>query len=144
LGSLRDKIANSLLVISVLVARLSFVIGLIVGCICGTARGFALSVVIGAVVSFWMRRSLGLRGRDLTRGFFVRMQERRMGSSPRLLESLIERIRARPMTPHQCGLLAGAYAEFQRDLQSCDSITERDKLGKNLKQKARSIYSGKP
>jgi hypothetical protein len=122
--------------------RSSFIIGATVGGYCTGAKGFVIGIAAGGIAGFWIKRGTGLRGRDLTRGFFVRMNERGVGSSPGLLELLIEKIRGREITPHQCRLLAAAYAEFQRALQACDSVAERDELCKTLDWRVQAAFYG--
>jgi hypothetical protein len=67
-----------------------------------------------------------------------------MGSSPGLLESIIEKIRGCTLTPYQCRFLASAYAEFQRGMQSCGSIAERDDLYKMFERSVQVAFYGEP
>jgi hypothetical protein len=140
--SRRNRIADCLMAIFILFARFLFIVGGVIGSLWPTAADVALGIIIGGGVGFWVRRSVGLRGGDLTHGFFVRMRERGVGSSPGLLESIVERIRGGVLTAYQCRLLASAYAEFQRGMQSCGSITERDDLYKIFDRSVQAAFRG--
>jgi hypothetical protein len=143
LPSLRDKIADCIIVVLVFLARASFLLGPIVGGFYGGAKGFMIGLGTGGIAGFWIRHSAGLRGRDSTHGFFVRMGERGLGSSFGLLEWVIEKVRGCELAPVQCRLLASAYAEFQRSLQSCHLAEERDALYKELERSMHIAFYGK-
>jgi hypothetical protein len=142
-SSIRDKIADALLALFVLSSRLLFIVGGIVGNVYAGGKGLVIGIFAGGVVGFWIRRSVGIRGRDLTHGFFIRMSQRGVGSSPALLEWLVEKVRGQEITAYQCRLIASAYAEFQRALQACGSVEERDELCKTLTRSVRAALYGK-
>jgi len=141
-SSFRDKIADGLLASFVVLSRFFFIVGGIIGNVCAGGKGLLIGLALGAVVGFWIRRSVGIRGRDLTHGFFIRMSQRGVGSSPALLESLVERVRGQEITAYQCRLLASAYAEFQRALQACGSTEEREELCRTLGGRVRAALYG--
>lgn len=141
-STVRDKIADGLLALFVVLSRFFFIVGGIIGSLCAGGKGLVIGLALGFAIGFWIRRSVGLRGRDLTHGFFIRMSQRGVGSSPALLESLVEGVRGQEITPYHCRLLASAYAEFQRALQACGSIEERDELYKTLGRKVRIVLYG--
>jgi hypothetical protein len=141
--SFRQRIADGLFAFFVLLARFGFVIGGVIGCFVDTQNSFLPGLLAGAVAGFLIRRSLGLRGRNLTHGFFVRMLERGNGNSSKLLESLIERVRGDDFTPRQCRVATSAYAEAQRELQSCPSDDERRTILEELDRKVTAaLYGG--
>src|ERR1700755_2866185 len=74
-ASARGKIAGSLFAALLILARLSFLIGALAGGFQG-AKGFVLGSAAGGILGFWIKHSLGIRGRDLTYGFFIRMGQR--------------------------------------------------------------------
>jgi len=143
-SSFRDKIADALLALFVVLSRFFFIVGGITGNVCAGGKGLVIGIALGGVVGFWIRRSVGMRGQDLTHGFFIRMSQRGVGSSPGLLESLVEKVRGQEITAYQCRLIASAYAEFQRALQACGSVSERDELSRTLTRDLRTALYGKP
>lgn len=142
-SSFRDKMADGLLALFVVTSRFLFIVGGMIGSVYAGGKGLVIGILLGGVVGFWIRRSMGMRGRDLTHGFFIRMSQRGLGSSPALLESLVEKVRGQEITAYQCRLLASAYAEFQRALQACGSVEERDELCKTLTRSVRAALYGK-
>jgi hypothetical protein len=140
----RNKIADGLLMMLTLLARTAFIAGAIIGGHNAGAKGFLLGLAAGAAIGFWIRRSAGMRGRDLTYGFYLRMSERGMGKSPSLLESVVEKIRGEEISPYQGRLLNAAYSEFQRALRVCDSAEERGELSKTLERKVQIALYGRP
>jgi len=140
--SFRARMADALFVFFLLPARFGFIIGGVVGGLAAQTTGFFLGLLAGGIVGFWIRRSLGLRGRNLTHGFFVRMWERGNGSGRKLLEALVEWLRGDDLTPRTCRLLASAYGEAQRDLQSGPSVAERRGIHGELERKVRAVLYG--
>jgi hypothetical protein len=140
--SARDKIADGLFAAFVFLARTSFLVGAIVGGYFQGAGGFVLGIAAGGIIGFWIRHSLGMRGRDLTYGFFIRMGQRGVGSPPGLLESLTEKIRGHEITPYQSRLLAGAHTEFQRALHYSTSLAERDESRRTFEGKVQIALYG--
>ncbi len=143
-SSFRDKIADGLLAFFILSSRFLFIVGGIIGNVYVGGKGLVIGILLGGIVGFWIRRSVGMRGRDLTHGFFSRMSQRGVGSSPALLESFVEKVRGQEIAAYQCRLMASAYAEFQRALQACGSVEERDELCKTLSRSVRAALYGEP
>jgi len=134
-GSFRARMADVVLAFFVLLARFGFIIGLVAGSFAADIKGFFLWLLAGVLGGFCLRRSLGLRGRNLTHGFFVRMWERGFGNPPKLLESLVEKVRGDKLTPRTCRVLTSAYEETNRALQSSPSAEERRGINEELGRK---------
>lgn len=140
--SARNTVGDILLAAFVFLQRIFFIIGAVFVGIFASTKGVVIGIAAGGVAGFVIRQSLGLRGRDLTHGFFVRMRERGMDDSPGLLESAIEIVRGGLLTSHQCRSITSAYTEFQRDLRSCDSPDLREELYRSFERKIRTVFEG--
>lgn len=140
----RNKIADCVFVVLSLCSRIFFVAGAVTGARLQGFRGFCIGLMAGAIIGFWIRRSLGLRGGNLTRGYHLRMFERGCGKPAGLLEAVVELLRGNRLTMIQCRQIACAYAEAVRHLQSCDSAEERASIvGKRNRQVMEIVY-GRP
>ena len=104
--------------------------------------GFCFGLMAGAVVGFCVRRSLGFRSRELTRGYHLRMFERGCGKAPGQLEALVELLRGNRLTMVQCRHIACAYADAVRQLKSCDSAKERASILGNRNRQVLGIAYG--
>lgn len=128
LPTFRGRIADCVFVVFLLVSRCSFVVGALVG---GILLGFAGAVVGlagGWIIGRWTRWSLGLRRRGLTHGFVVRMLERGNNDRPKLLESVVETLRGHRLSARDCRVIAAAYGVATRQLQTCESPSERNRI----------------
>jgi hypothetical protein len=125
LPSVRNKVADCVFAILSLCSRIFLVVGAVTGAMLHGFVGFFIGLIAGAIIGFWMRRSLGLKGKNLTHGYHSRMYERGLGGGPRLLEGLLEAVRGDRLAMTQCRGIASAYAEAARQLQSCGSAQER-------------------
>jgi hypothetical protein len=141
--SVRGRTADFVFVVFAFYSRSSFVIGAIVGAFSDGFIGFLGGLILGAVIGFLMGRSLGLRGRDLTRGYYLRMYERGCGKQAGQLEALVELLRGNRLSMVQCRQIACAYAEAARQLHSCDSGQEREIIMANRNRKILGVVSGK-
>jgi hypothetical protein len=136
--------ADCVFVVLLLCSRSFIFIGAVTGAELHGFRGFCIGLTAGTVVGFCVRRSLGLRGRELTRGYHLRMFERGCGKAPGQLEALVELLRGNRLTMLQCRQIACAYADAVRQLKSCDSAQERASiLGKRNRQ-VLEIACGEP
>jgi hypothetical protein len=143
----RSRLADGLFEFFLLLSRCTALTGAILGVSYAgwnDFKGFAIGLLAGWAIGFWMRRSLGMRSWDLTRGFYVRLLERGNGNRPKLLESLIEKLRGDILTPPKCRMIAGAYAEMQRKLHLCNSLAERRRSFDELERKVATILYGQP
>jgi hypothetical protein len=134
----RSRLADGLFEFFLLLSRCTAVVGAIMCSSYAKTNGgqrFVLGLLAGWAVGFWIRRSLGMRSWNLTQGFYVRLWERGNGNRPKLLESLVEKLRRDEFTPSQCRMVAGAYAEMQRQLHLCNSRVERLRVFDDLERK---------
>lgn len=142
LSTIRSKVADAVFVLLLLVSRFCFLIGAIVGAKNYGFKGFLIGLIGGAALGFWMRRSLGVRGRNLTQGYHLRMYERGCGKHPGTLESFIEMLRGTRLSMMQCRLIACAFAEAARAIQSCDSTQEEAAILQKRDRKILEIAYG--
>jgi len=141
----RAKIADFVFIMLLLCARFCFLIGAVIGATVHGFLGFLVGLGAGLSIGFLMRRSLGVSGRNLTQAYHFRMHERGLGKHPRILESLVEVLRGNRPTMMQCRQIASAFAEAARELQSCDSLTERAVImAKRDRQVQRILYGESP
>jgi hypothetical protein len=141
LPTVRSKMADGVFVALSLCSRIFLLAGAVAGARLQGFRGFCIGLAAGAIIGFWIRRSLGLRGRNLTRGYHLRMFERGSGKAAGLLETLVELLRGNRLTTMQCRQIGSAYAEAARQLQSCDSAQERASIvGKRNRQVLEIAY----
>lgn len=138
----RQRMADAVFLFFAALARFGFLIGGLVSRFLMTVESWLPGVLVGVAAGLLIRRSLGLKGRNPTHSFFVRAWERANGGSPRLLEWFIERLRGGVLTLRQCRALSSAYAECQRELQSCPSETERRRIHRELDRKVSAVLYG--
>jgi hypothetical protein len=142
LPTLRGRMADGVFVLFLLVARCSSILGAVVGGILLGFPGVVVGLAGGWVIGVWMRWSLGLRRRGLTHGFVVRMLERGNNDRAKLLESLVETLRGHRLSARQCRMVAAAYAEATRRLQTCESQPERVEILQERDRKIREAAYG--
>ena len=138
LPSFRGRAADCAFVLLLLVSRCSLVIGAAAGGLVAGLVGVAIGSAGGWVIGRWMRWSLGLRRHRVTHGFVVRMLERGNNDRPKFLESLVETVRGHRLSAKQCRIVAAAYGVATRQLQTCDSPSDRDEI---LKERDRKIFA---
>ena len=134
--------ADCVFVVLLLCSRSFIVIGAVTGAELYGFRGFCLGLAAGTILGFCVRRSLGLRGRELTRGYHLRMFERGSGKAPGQLEALVELLRGNRLTMMQCRHIACAYADAVRQLKSCDSAKQRASILRNRNRQVLEIAYG--
>ena len=117
--------ADCVFVMLLFCSRFLYFIGPIMGAKHYGFVGLFPGLAVGTLAAFCMGRSLGLRGRDLTKGFHFRMFERGNGKRAGILEALVEVLRGNRLTITQCRRIGTSYSEASRELQSCDSTEER-------------------
>jgi hypothetical protein len=125
----RNRIANVLFAGLLLFSWALLVLGTFVGAAtAGGWKGMAGGLAAGWAVGFWIRRSLGLRGGNLTRGYFLHILARGRGAEPGWLENLVEIVRGLRLTPSQCRIIVGFQVEAERLWESAGSPAERDRV----------------
>ncbi len=140
-GSRREKLADALFLTLWAASYLLFIAGGIAGYLTSRFYGMILFTVLGYGIGIWMRRSLGLRGRKATTGFFTRMRERAQGAKPGLLEWLIEKVGGTPFTQARCRAVVEAQERAVRQLKRLDTPAEQNKVLAELDRRVRSILS---
>jgi len=117
--------ADCVFVLLLFCSRFLYFIGPVMGARHYGFVGLFPGLAAGTLSGFCMSRSLGLRSRDLTKGFHFRMFERGTGKGAGILEALVEVLRGNRLTITQCRRIDAAYSEASHQLQSCDSSEER-------------------
>jgi hypothetical protein len=125
-----------------IISRVELLVVPVIGLLLKGRVGLAVGVVVAWGVHVWMRRSMGLRGKDINEGWFIRMRERANGSRCGLLEILIEHVRQRPFTREQCIAITQVFNEGKRRLVELASSEERIALVKELDRRVKEISYG--
>ena len=122
----RELFADLLFVFLQIASRFIFLLAGIAGFVWKGFAGAAVLAVAGYLLGWWMRRSLGKRGRDPNTGFFVRMSERARGSRRGVLEWAIEKTRGTEFTREKCAAICSAYENAAATLRGpVDAATEK-------------------
>jgi hypothetical protein len=119
-----------------------FLIGGLVGYALNRFYGLVIFGSLGYLVGVWMRRSLGLRGRKTTTGFFQRMRERAQGARPGLLEWGLEKISGHEFTRSKCERVAQTHARAVKQLKQSGSSEEQNRILADLDQRVKKILYG--
>ena len=101
--------------------------------------GLIAMAAMGYVLGFWIRRSLGIRGRKANTGFFKRMRERSQGSPPGLLERLLENISQTSFTPEKCKAVTSQYEKSVTRLRQAKTPEAQKKVLEELDFKVNQI-----
>lgn len=139
----RGQIADCTFALLLIVSRVCFVIAAATGGILSGYVGAFVGLAGGWILGLWMRWSLGLRRRRLTHGFVVRMLERGNNDRPKLLELLVETLRGHRLSAKECRLVAAAYGEAARQLQTCDSPPDRAEIMSQRDRKVLETVCGR-
>lgn len=137
--SFRARVAEVVFLVLLILSRDGFVPAGVLGCIYFGSNGLILGPPAVWLAGLLVQRSMGLRGRDLRHGFFVRMLERGNGQPPGILERLIERLRGDELTLAKCHLVAGAYGLAKQQLQTVGTEKERQRIHAELDRKVLEI-----
>lgn len=139
----RGRIANALFAGLFGFSWIAFVVAELIGSANFGWAGCGIGLVVGWIFGMWMRRSLGVSNRNLTRGFFIRMLDRGNGSPTRLLESWVEALRGRRLTMVDCRALVAIRGEALRHWQVTESPEEHERIRREQDQKIlRVLYGG--
>ncbi|HVZ19130.1 MAG TPA: hypothetical protein VG897_18575 [Terriglobales bacterium] len=139
----REKAADSLFFVTVLVSWLLFIPGGIVGYAVWGWPGSVVLVIACIVLGLILRRSAGLRGPDQFHGYYRRRKERANGGRIGLLELLIERLRGNPFTREKCAAITAEYDKAMQDLRSARTDNERGAILKRLDRETKRISYAK-
>ncbi|HXT11333.1 MAG TPA: hypothetical protein VN873_07195 [Candidatus Angelobacter sp.] len=141
-SAMRSKVADCIFVLLFMCSRITFVAGGIAGAIIHGFSGCMAGVIAGGIMGFFMGRSLGLRSRNLTQGYHLRMHERGLGKPAGTLEAFVELVRGNRLSMLQCRNIACAYAEAARELQSCYSPEDRKPIIETRNRKILAAFYG--
>jgi hypothetical protein len=137
--STRARLADALYVFLLIVSYTLFAVGGGVGYLVRQVYGLVLFTLLGYVAGMWIRRSLGLRGRKTTTGFFMRMRERAQGSRPGVLEWVLEKISGQVYTQAQCKAVVQAHEKAVKVLRQAKTMGEKNRILAELDQKVNKL-----
>jgi hypothetical protein len=135
----REKLAEALYGFLLIASYALFAAAGLLGFLLRQAYGLVLGTLLGYAAGIWIRRSLGLRGRKRTTGFFMRMRERAQGARPGLLEGLLEMISGRAFTQAQCKAVVQTYEKAVRGLKGARTPEEKNKILAELDRRVQQI-----
>lgn len=138
----REQLASVLFIAFQIVSWLLVFIGAVLGYLFYHFYGMILGTILGYTAGIWMRRSLGIRGRKSTTGFFARMRERAMGSRPGILEWLLEKISQDELTQAKCQAITQAHEKAVQRLKHASSHEEQNKILADLDHRVKQIITG--
>jgi hypothetical protein len=139
----RERVTNWLFVFLQTFSRFLLpLLAAIGGFLLGAWLGALGGAFVGIILGFWMRYSMGLRGRDSNEGFLIRMKERAEGSRPGLFERLLESCRGNAFTQEKCRLITDAWEEAKCKMATCKSLDERIKIIQEVDRKVKAISYG--
>ncbi len=135
----REKLADGLYGFLVIGSYILFVVGGLGGYLYNGLYGSILFAMLGYGSGAWMRRSLGMRGRKPTTGFFTRMLERAQGSKPGLLEAWLETLSGKTFTQAKCRAVSLAHEKAVKQLKQSDSTPQQNKILADLEMRVQRI-----
>jgi hypothetical protein len=137
----RAKLAEALYLFLFILSYILFAVAGLLGYLFRQAYGLAIFGLLGYGAGVWIRRSLGLRGRKRTTGFFMRMRERAQGARPGLLEWLLEKVSGREVTQAKCKAVVLAYEKSVKGLKGAKTTEEQNKILAELDRRVQQILS---
>ncbi|MGE5221472.1 MAG: hypothetical protein ACM3PY_03485 [Omnitrophica WOR_2 bacterium] len=138
----RQRFAGALFIALQVISWLLVFIGAVSGYLIYQFYGLILGTILGYTAGIWLRRSLGIRGRKATTGFFARIRERALGARPGLLEWLVERIGQDELTQDRCRAITQAHEKAVQRLKQTASRQEQNKILADLDRRVRHIITG--
>jgi hypothetical protein len=138
----REQLAERLYQILQLISHILLIVGGILGYIFYQLYGLILFAALGYLAGVWMRRSLGIRGRKPTTGFFKRMRERAQVSKPGILEWTLEKVSRNEFTQTECRSVTQIYEKTVRQLKQSDSTEAQNRLLVELDRRVFQILHG--
>ncbi|RPI25964.1 MAG: hypothetical protein EHM70_19530 [Chloroflexota bacterium] len=138
----REEIADTVFFVLQVISQFLVVFAAAFGYYAYEFYGLVVFGLLGYITGIWIRRSLGIRGKKYTTGFFARMRERALGSKPGLLEWLVEKIGQHEFTQEQCRAVVQVYDKAVRQLKQSKSTDEQNRILADLDQKVRQILFG--
>ncbi len=138
----RQRLAGVLYIAFQVLSWLLVLIGALLGYIFYHFYGLLLGSLLGYTLGIWVRRSLGMRGRKATTGFFARLRERALGSRPGILEGLLENISREQLTQAKCRAMIQAQEKAVERLKQASSHEEQNKILAELDRRLRQMIAG--
>lgn len=135
----RERFADRVFFFLQMISWFAFIFGGIVGYAITGWTGCVVLLVAGWLFGMWMRRSIGLRGRDPFHGFYRRMKERAGGSRRGILEWLIESLRGRGFTRSQCQRIWAAYERAMALGRTASTSKQQRQILQQLDEETKSI-----
>ncbi len=135
----REKLADGLFTVLWVLSWALPAIGGVGGYFLYQYFGILLFAILGYGLGAWMRRSLGVRGRRATTGFFMRMRERAQGMRPGVLETMLERLSRHELTAEKCRSIVLAYDRAIKQLRRNPGVEERNKILAGLDRRVKEI-----
>jgi hypothetical protein len=135
----RERLAEALFQTLQIISHILLIIGGILGYIFYQVYGLILFAALGYLMGVWIRRSLGIRGRKHTTGFFMRMRERAQGSKPGLLEWVLEKVSQNEFTRAECRTVTQIYDKAVKQLKGTNSTEEQNRILADLDRKVFQI-----
>lgn len=138
----RQRLAGALFIALQVTSWLLVFFGAVSGYLIYRFYGLILGTILGYTAGIWLRRSLGIRGRKATTGFFARIRERAMGARPGFLEWLLERIGQDELTQARCRAITQAHEKTVQRLKQTTSRQEQNKILADFDRRVRQIIAG--
>jgi hypothetical protein len=135
----REKLAERLFQILQIISHILLILGGILGYIFYQVYGLLLFAALGYLAGVWMRRSMGIRGRKPTTGFFMRMRERAQGSKPGFLEWALEKVSRNQITQAESRAVTQVYEKSLKQLKLSDSTEAQNRILADLDRKVFQI-----
>lgn len=138
----QEKIADNLYAFLIILSDILFFIGGVCGYFINRFYGIILFATLGYLAGIWMRRSLGVRGRNPTTSFFKRIRERAQGSRPGLLEWLIEKVSNTELSQAKCKAIIQVYEKSVSQLKQSRPAEEQNQILADLDARVKKIMYG--
>jgi hypothetical protein len=135
----REKLVETLYLTLQVISQVLLILGGILGYIFYEIYGLILFAAAGYLLGVWIRRSLGIRGRKQTTGFFMRMRERAQGFRPGLLEWTLEKVSRNEFTRAKCRAVTQIYEKSVRQLKQSQSTEEQNRILADLDKRVYQI-----
>jgi len=135
----RERIGDIIFLNLQILSRILFIVAGLLGYYLYGIYGVFFLAIAGWVIGIWMRHSMGIRGPDSKKGFFVRMRERAQGAKRGILEWTLEKIRGNEFSQSKCVAITEAYDQAMAQLKRCTSPAEQRETIMRLDRRVKQI-----